>query len=532
MGQFVAQMNVEDAEKKPATRRVTAPPWLGRRVGRFKLLALLGQGAMGRVFRAEDVQLQRQVALKVLPLQFKFGDKMIGLEQFVREARSAASIDHPGVVQVYEVNQTKEVFYIAMELVEGGNLRELVKASGPMDVIRACQLGAEAAEALGHAHQLGIIHRDVKPSNLMLSRSGRCKLTDFGLARIDDPGDSFNLGTEAVGTPLYMPPEVARGKAAEPASDVYSLAATLCFLLCGRSPFQGRTAKDILDQHISAPIPDLREWRPDLPPGLAETIGKGLAKRPKDRFESAEQLSSALRVHTIPLGASGALPMFGTTGSGAIAPGSGAGSSGGIITGTPTGPSHQRRDVLIGAGATVALVAGVAIWYLRFYHPSYQLPPLPQVASISPPAPADNTAASPPVIAEPASGLLATDTASLLSIAEDPKNPLALKSVTVVGIPDKTHTTSSGNMRLTFAGVDDESGFQVFCPESVLTGLQEHFGGAKLPGIIRHRIAVQGVVSLYKKGRPQIRIESVRQISLVDSAGSSTTTATAVSPAQ
>jgi hypothetical protein len=509
-------MNVQDAEKQPATQK-KAPPWLGRRVGRFKLLALLGQGAMGRVFRAEDVQLQRQVALKVLPLQFKFGDKMIGLEQFVREARSAASLDHPGVVQVYEVNETREVFYIAMELVEGGNLRDLVKAHGPLDVLRACQLGAEAAEALGHAHQMGIVHRDVKPSNLMLSRGGRCKLTDFGLARIDDPGDTFSLGTEAVGTPLYMPPEVARGTAAEPASDVYSLGATLCFLLCGRSPFQGRTAKEILDQHVNAPIPDLREWRPDLPPGLAETISRALAKRPKDRFESAEQFGSALRVHTIPLGGSGALPMLGGLGSGMM--GSGIGSAGGTLTGTTTVSPRQLRNVLIGIGAAVAAMVGIGIWYVEFYNPPRTLPAITPSASVSTPASADNTPATPPVTAEPASEFSASDTARLLSIANDPKNPLAFKSVTVVGIPKKTHMTSSGNMRIEFAGVDEENGFQVFCPDTLLKDMQRQFGGINGAGIVGHQIAVQGVAAI-SKGHPQIRIESANQIWLVRSAES------------
>src|ERR1700733_2161812 len=120
-------MDLKDAQGQPQTSRTTkpAPAWLGRRVGRFKLVALLGQGAMGRVYRAEDVSLQRQVALKILPLKIKFGSKTIGLEQFVREARSAAAIDHPGVVQIYEVNQNVDVFYIAMELLEGGNLSSM-----------------------------------------------------------------------------------------------------------------------------------------------------------------------------------------------------------------------------------------------------------------------------------------------------------------------------------------------------------------------------------------------------------------------
>jgi serine/threonine protein kinase len=189
---------------------------MGKRVGRFRLVGLLGQGAMGRVFRAEDTLMGRHVALKLLPrtLKTKAGAS-VGPEVLIREARAAAAIEHPNAVAVYEVNQAGDVCYVAMELLEGGSLRDLVRAAGPMDLTRACLLCAEAAEALAAAHAAGVVHRDVKPANLMLSRSGRCKVVDFGLARLDDPGAAAGAtGGENVGTPQFIAPEILQGSAA------------------------------------------------------------------------------------------------------------------------------------------------------------------------------------------------------------------------------------------------------------------------------------------------------------------------------
>src|SRR5688572_27144075 len=156
----------------------SSPSWMGKRVGRFRLVGLLGQGAMGRVFRAEDTMLRRQVALKVLPKTVKRGQRTVQAERLVREARAAATLEHPNAVQVFEVNEVGGVYYIAMELVESGSLRDLVEGQGPLDYVRACQLAAEAADALAHAHSMGIVHRDVKPANLLLSRTGRLKVAD------------------------------------------------------------------------------------------------------------------------------------------------------------------------------------------------------------------------------------------------------------------------------------------------------------------------------------------------------------------
>lgn len=282
--------------KRTAT---TAPSWVGKRVGRFRLVAELGRGAMGRVFRGEDTLLHRQVALKVLPKFVKRGNKTITVERLIGEARAAATLDHPNVVTVHEVNESGGVYYIAMELLEGGSLRELVKAAGPMDYPRACLMCADAADGLAQAHALGIVHRDVKPANLMLTRSGRCKVVDFGLARMDDASDFAAAIPESVGTPQFIAPELLRGVPASAQSDVYSLGATLWFLLTGHPPFMAQTEADLLRKHLEEPLPDLAALRPDLPPGLIQAVNKAMSKQPADRYESAAQFEKVLRVYTI-----------------------------------------------------------------------------------------------------------------------------------------------------------------------------------------------------------------------------------------
>ena len=282
------------------TRSIPAPRWLGKRVGRFKLVALLGQGAMGRVFRAQDTLMGRHVALKVLPKSLKKGTVKLSPEVLINEARAAAAIEHPNAVQIYEVNQAGDVCYVAMELLEGGSLRELVHAAGPLDVTRACLLCAEAAEALAAAHAAGVVHRDIKPANLMLSRQGRCKVVDFGLARLESPGDWGSVA-ESVGTPQFIAPELLSGTPATAQSDIYSLGGTLWYLLTGKAPYQGKNAQDLLRMHMESPVPDLRSVRPDAPAGLADALKTALAKRPADRFATMEQLARVLRVHAIPV---------------------------------------------------------------------------------------------------------------------------------------------------------------------------------------------------------------------------------------
>lgn len=264
-------------------------------IGRYKLLRLLGRGSMGAVFHAQDIVLKRAVALKLFPKRFQQGERSAELQQFIREARSAARIDSPHVVRIYDINISDGWLHIAMELIDGTNLLHVMRNAGPMAPERVCRIGGDAAAALAAAHQLKVVHRDIKPANLMVTLDSRCKVTDFGLACAHDPEDQFKLPTESVGTPYYIAPEVAMGKSATPASDVYSLGATLWHLLAGRPIYPGKVAKDIAKQHIHSPLPDLRELRPELPGELVAILERMLAKAPADRFQDVAEVAKRLK---------------------------------------------------------------------------------------------------------------------------------------------------------------------------------------------------------------------------------------------
>jgi eukaryotic-like serine/threonine-protein kinase len=298
----VAEASASDPAASPAAssqnKTQVSPSWKGKTIKRFRLVEELGEGAMGRVFVAEDTVLRRHVAMKLLPTKHKDGRPNHRTERLITEARSAATLEHPNVVTIHEIDQSGNVHYIAMELVEGGNLERLVQMSGPMEIERACQLAAEAAEALAHAHKRGIVHRDVKPANLLLTRSGRCKVCDFGLAMVETPeGDASKL--RCVGTPYFIAPEIAMARGATDKSDIYSLGCTLFFLLTGRPPFPGTSSRQVMKMHVNEPLPDLRRWRPDVPERLIEALNKACAKDPKQRFKDAEHFAALLRTFTI-----------------------------------------------------------------------------------------------------------------------------------------------------------------------------------------------------------------------------------------
>lgn len=332
------------------------PRWAGKMLGHFRLLRLIGEGNMGRVIQAQDINLRRIVALKILCKRLAGIDDKRRVEQFLREARAAAQIEHPNVVQVYEINQHNGWWYIAMELLDAGNLSQVVKAAGPLSVPRACNLIADAAMGLAAAHQLGIVHRDVKPANLMLTRQGRCKLTDFGLVRLDDPNDPFHFTRTAVGSPAFMAPEVIRNRQQTPAIDVYSLGGTLFYALTGKMPYTGRTIKDLLQKHLREAVPDLRALVPDCPASLAALTRRALAKNPTDR-PSAADFAAALRAEVIAtqLEDSGTLGPGGTSllqsllaSRGSVA------ASSGLWGKLRTVTTMRPRTVLVAAGVAVA----------------------------------------------------------------------------------------------------------------------------------------------------------------------------------
>jgi hypothetical protein len=417
---------------------------------------------MGKVFVAEDTILKRHVALKLLPAKFKDGRPNHRTERLVKEARSAASLEHPNAVSIYEIDQSGGVHYIAMELAEGGDLEDLVQLSGPMEVERACQLTAEAAEALSHAHARGIIHRDVKPGNLLLTRNGRCKVCDFGLAAFDDATDSEGRA-KCVGTPYYIAPEVAMAKGASAASDIYSLGCTLFFLLTGRPPYSGTSAREVMKQHIGSPLPELRRWRPDLPEKLVAAIEQACAKDPTRRFDTAERFGKILRTFTISTSASGSHTGLGLEhagGSGGLTPVSGGPppmshgmlppiSAAQLAAIMPSAAEEAARNrkfqlnlnppVVWAAGATVAtaLLIALGMWLARS-------PKESKVAAAPPAAPAP-VAPTPAVQPAPAAALEPAPIAAK-SVPSVPSVPQAPPPSTALPTESPAATSSAGGI--------------------------------------------------------------------------------------
>ncbi len=266
----------------------------GKRIGRFRIVRRIGRGAMGAVLLARDITLKREVALKLVPRKREDPKQRMWVEQFIREARSAAQLVHPHIVQIFEVGASSEFYYIAMEVVSNGTLEDLVRRHGPLECPEACELGAQAADALAYAHEQGVIHRDLKPANLLRTSRGHIKLADFGLVHVIDPDDQFDLPFKAIGTPYYMAPEMAEGRVS-PQSDIFGLGAVVWYLLTGSPPFDLREAKDVMRVHVEIPLPDLRELRPDAPPALVAVLEKALAFDPADRHASAEQFAYEIR---------------------------------------------------------------------------------------------------------------------------------------------------------------------------------------------------------------------------------------------
>jgi len=340
------------------------PGWVGKTLGHFKLLRLIAEGSMGIVIQAMDVNLHRIVALKVLRKRIVGFDDRQRVDQFLREARAAARLDHPNVVRVYEINEHGGWWYIAMEMVEGGSVKQMIKTTGPMPPGRACPVIADAAVALAAAHSLGIIHRDVKPGNLMVSRGGHCKLTDFGLVRLYDPNDPFDFTTKAVGTPQFVAPEVIRHHRSASASDVYSLGGTLYYALTGHPPYVGSKVSRILNQHLEGPPPELSKYIPDCPQSLNKLVHWSMAKDPAQRPAAAD-FATALRSEAIDWrgGDSGTVSESGSGSSVLGYPTPAASGSAALASIAMRTARSHRTWVMLGCGV-VALLAVLVLWML------------------------------------------------------------------------------------------------------------------------------------------------------------------------
>ncbi|TML86288.1 MAG: Stk1 family PASTA domain-containing Ser/Thr kinase [Actinobacteria bacterium] len=259
--------------------------------GRYKVVRRLGAGGMANVYLAEDQELGRRVAIKILNDRHAHDEQFV--ERFRREAKNAAGLSHPNVVSIYDRGEAEGTYYIAMEYLDGRSLKELIVSRGPAPIPVAIDYARQILAALRFAHRNGIVHRDIKPHNVLVDGEGRVKVTDFGIARAGAASQMTEAGS-IVGTAQYLSPEQAKGTAVDQRSDIYSLGIVLYELLTGSVPFTGDTPVEIAMKHISeTPVPP-SSVRPDVPHDLDLVVTRALAKDPAERYQSAEEMDADL----------------------------------------------------------------------------------------------------------------------------------------------------------------------------------------------------------------------------------------------
>ena len=265
---------------------------LGTRIGGYELEEVVGRGGMGVVYRARHLHLDRTVALKLLTPELASGNAF--RERFLRESRAAAAVHHPNIVTVYDAGDAGGLLYIAMQLVEGSDLAELLDRTGALDPRRALDIGAQVADALDAAHARGLVHRDVKPGNVLMDER-RCYLTDFGLTRAVSSRTALTVHGEFVGTVDYIPPEQIEGRAVDGRADVYALGCLLYHMLAGSVPYPRDSQIAVVYAHVQEPPPPLSSARPGLPAPLDAVLAKAMAKRPEERHDTCGELIAAMR---------------------------------------------------------------------------------------------------------------------------------------------------------------------------------------------------------------------------------------------
>jgi serine/threonine protein kinase len=263
----------------------------GTTLGKYQISERLGRGGMAEVYKAYHPQLERYAAIKVLHGFLAEGQDF--QMRFQREAKAIAALRHPNIVQIYDIDIQDENYYMVMEYIDSGTLKErLIQASGPLPIHAMAHIFRQIASALGYAHRKGVLHRDIKPANVLLDKSGRVVLTDFGIARIVSETQFTVTGT-LVGTPAYMSPEQGKGLQISTPSDIYSLGIILYEMVTGKVPFDAETPLAVIHKHINEPLPAPRTLREDIPGALENVILKALAKEADERYQTAGEMLTA-----------------------------------------------------------------------------------------------------------------------------------------------------------------------------------------------------------------------------------------------
>ncbi|HWN17966.1 MAG TPA: protein kinase [Gemmatimonadales bacterium] len=418
--------------------------------GRYEITRLLGRGGMAVVFLAEDLSLERQVAIKVLPPELSHDAKLV--PRFQQEAKTAAKLDHPNIIPIYRVESEAGLDYFVMKYVAGRSLEQVLE-EGPLPIDLARRVLREAALALGHAHQRRIVHRDVKPANIMLDTDGRVILTDFGISKAVQSASQLTGTGTIIGTPHYMSPEQAKGLEVDGRADQYSLAVVGHQILTGKQPFDG-SAHSILYKHVFEPPPPVLADRADVPHDLSSALARALSKEPEQRFATMEEFAVALG------GDRRSGPR--TVVTAAIKPLAGSGEA-------PLRPKPAAvvRASLIALG--ICLVVGGAAW-AGLRGPAEPSHPSPPVTAASPPEPIALPVATPvesvaavTVTAKPKRAKV--DTVSL-TVTSEPWGILYLDDVEIGPTPVADYPVLSGRHRLRI----EQEGYRTRSETIVVTG--------------------------------------------------------------
>jgi len=438
---------------------MSTPPgeqqWVGHQVGNFVLMRCIGVGRTACVFEAEDVRLGRRVAIKIL------SSKVRDVAPLLREARLAAALDHANVVNVLEFGDVDGSQFIAMELLPS-QVASLLAERHHLPISTACAIARDAALGLAHAHERGVVHRDIKPSNLLLTSDGRCKVSDFGLAfRGDDDGRRFGF----IGTPYYVAPEVIRGGAGEPASDLYGMGATLWHMLTGEPPFSNAPPRAILNMHVRSRLPSITSLRGDITNGLANVVAHLLAKSPADRFANASDLAAAL----LPYVQSSDVQLR--------------------ATGVPRQRSTRSRLVAaVLTGALSASVLGGSAYYF-----------LGRTADV-----------------EKSEAEMPRFTSAQVRELKDLASSDGEHMVRVVGRVRQIERSDSGrSLRFVFETGSTEDAFGAVCYSELFDDLVRRYGSRFERDLIGRDLQVKGILRIYKD-RPRIIVRKVEQLLLSD----------------